>query len=79
MCKGFFLLFLICCCAIAGRAQQMSAGSGDSTSLYKKQVNNTQDTLPKVDLSKLEPIFENVFIYDFFTTINAVHYERPKE
>ena len=30
------------------------------------------------DLSGLEPLFENVFIYDFFTTLNALHYEHAR-
>ena len=58
-----------------------SQDTEDTTKSMKQVIPNSDttskrpDTQAGPDLSKLEPIFENVFIYDFFTTANVIDYE----
>lgn len=60
---------------------QSYAQIGDTSGANKEnmeEVKLKKDTVVIPDLAGLEPLFENVFIYDFFTTINALHYENSR-
>lgn len=69
-------IFLLCCVSMAP-AREGYMEATDTTGKKNRSV-RAADTVNPVDLSGLEPIFENVFIYDFFTTVNALHYENAQ-
>jgi hypothetical protein len=70
------LLFLVCMSLILPLSLpgQQAGGNGH---IQEKTPTTIPDSVLR-NLEGLEPIFENIFIYDFFTTVNALHYENER-
>ena len=75
-------LFVLC---MMYNSTLVAEGRPETNSLRNKPTTNNaagenprKDTVAMADLSGLEPILENVLIYDFFTTVNGLHYENAQ-